>query len=79
MVGKGTSVLNVVIKKDGTVDVLGIVRSSQCADLDESAIQTLKQWRFTPGMRDGIPVDVSMKIEVNFNLGKEGFPETCGF
>jgi TonB family protein len=68
---QGTSVLNVVIKKDGTVDVLGIVRSSQCADLDESAIQTLKQWRFTPGMRDGIAVDVSMKIEVNFNLGKQ--------
>ena len=67
---QGTSVLDVVIKKDGTPDVLGIVRSAECADLDDSAIETLKQWRFKPGTRDGHPVDVRIKIEVNFNLGR---------
>ena len=36
--------------------------------LDENAIQALKQWRFRPGMRNGVPVDVSLNIEVNFNL-----------
>jgi TonB family protein len=36
--------------------------------LDENAIQALKQWRFRPGMRNGVPVDVALNIEVNFNL-----------
>ena len=36
--------------------------------LDENAIRALKQWRFRPGMRNGVPVDVALNIEVNFNL-----------
>ena len=36
--------------------------------LDQNAIQALKQWRFKPAMRDGMPVDVTLNIEVSFNL-----------
>src|SRR5262249_31337356 len=36
---QGTSVLDVVVKKDGTPDVLGIVRSAQCAAFDDTPIQ----------------------------------------
>jgi len=36
--------------------------------LDENAIQALKQWKFRPGMKNGIPVDVALNIEVNFSL-----------
>ena len=65
---EGTSVLDVVVKKDGTVDVLGVVQSAGCADLDDIAVKTVKQWRFTPGMRNGSPVDVRMNMRVNFNI-----------
>jgi protein TonB len=64
---QGTVVLEAVVKKDGTVDILRVVRSLGFG-LDENAIQALKQWRFKPGMRNGIPVDVALNIEVNFNL-----------
>ena len=64
---QGTVVLESVVKKDGTVDILRVVRSLGFG-LDENAIQALKQWRFKPGMRNGIPVDVALNIEVNFNL-----------
>ena len=66
---EGTVVLEVIIRKDGTVDVQRIVRSLGFG-LDENAIQALKQWRFRPGMRNGVPVDVSLNITVTFSLHK---------
>jgi periplasmic protein TonB len=36
--------------------------------LDENAMETVKQWRFSPAMRNGEPVAVAMSIEVSFNL-----------
>ena len=60
-------VLEAIVRRDGTVDIQRIVRSLGFG-LDENAIQALKQWRFRPGMRNGVPVDVSLNIEVNFNL-----------
>ena len=64
---QGTVVLEAIVRKDGTVDILRVVRSLGFG-LDENAIQALKQWRFRPGMRAGLPVDVALNIEVNFNL-----------
>jgi TonB family protein len=64
---QGTVVLEAIVRRDGTVDIQRVVRSLGFG-LDENAIQALKQWRFRPGMRNGVPVDVSLNIEVNFNL-----------
>ena len=64
---RGTVVLQAIIRKDGTVDIQRIVHSLGLG-LDESAITALKQWRFQPGTKNGVPVDVSLNIEVNFNL-----------
>lgn len=64
---QGTVVLEAIVRRDGTVDIQRVVRSLGFG-LDENAIQALKQWRFRPGTRNGIPVDVSLNIEVNFNL-----------
>jgi protein TonB len=64
---QGTVVLEAIVRRDGTVDIQRVVRSLGFG-LDENAIQALKQWRFRPGMRNGVAVDVSLNIEVNFNL-----------
>jgi len=64
---QGTVVLEAIVRRDGTVDIQRVVRSLGFG-LDENAIQALKQWKFRPGMRNGVPVDVSLNIEVNFNL-----------
>lgn len=64
---QGTVVLEAIVRRDGTVDILRVIRSLGFG-LDENAIQALKQWRFRPGMRNGVPVDVALNIEVNFNL-----------
>jgi periplasmic protein TonB len=37
--------------------------------LDEKAIEAVGQWRFDPGMKDGVPVTVGiLKVVVNFRL-----------
>ena len=64
---QGTVVLEAIVRSDGTVDILRVVRSLGFG-LDENAIRALKQWKFRPGMRNGQPVDVALNIEVNFNL-----------
>jgi TonB family protein len=64
---QGTVVLEAIVRRDGTVDIVRIVRSLGFG-LDQNAINALKQWRFRPGMRNGEPVDISLNIEVNFNL-----------
>jgi outer membrane biosynthesis protein TonB len=36
--------------------------------LDVNAFETVKQWRFQPGTKDGEPVAVHTAIEVSFHL-----------
>jgi TonB family protein len=63
----GTVVLDLMIREDGTPNVLRVVRSLR-SDLDENAINALEQWRLSPAMKDGMPVKVRVNVEVNFNL-----------
>ena len=65
---QGMVVLEVLVKRDGTVDVLSVISGSPL--LKENAIQAVKQWRYTPGMQNGTPVDVRLSVSVDFNLKK---------
>jgi periplasmic protein TonB len=64
---QGVVVLSAIVRKDGTIQILKVVRGLGLG-LDENAISALKQWKFRPGMKNGIPVDVALNIEVNFSL-----------
>src|SRR5262249_34349125 len=37
--------------------------------LDEGAVNSLKGWRFRPGMKDGTPVRVVITVEMSYALG----------
>ncbi|MGC1647223.1 MAG: energy transducer TonB [Candidatus Sulfotelmatobacter sp.] len=64
---QGTVVLWLVVGSDGrTHDIR--VRQSLGMGLDEKAIEAIRQWKFEPGRKDGIPVAVQVDIEVNFHL-----------
>jgi len=64
----GTVVLRCLIRKDGSVNRCEIIRGLGYG-LDQSAITTItSQWRFKPGTRQGVPVDVQANIEVSFRL-----------
>lgn len=64
---QGTVVLEAIVRKDGSVEIVRVVRSLGLG-LDESAMKALREWKFRPAMRQGVPVDVAMNIEVNFTL-----------
>ncbi len=67
---EGVVVLQVIIRKDGTVDSFKSLKSLGYG-LDESAIKTIAEsWRFQPGTLNGQPVDVVANIMVTFKLGK---------
>lgn len=64
---QGTVILETIVRRDGTVEVVRVSRSLGFG-LDDKAIEAVTKWRFRPGMRNGEAVDVALKIEVNFNL-----------
>jgi periplasmic protein TonB len=64
---QGVVVLWAIVRKDGSLEILRLVRGPGLG-LDESAINALKQWRFRPGLKDGVPVDVALNVEVSFTL-----------
>ena len=62
----GVLALRAVIRKDGSIGNLEVVRGLGYG-LDESAIDTIaKKWKFQPGTLNGVPVDVQANIEFTF-------------
>jgi TonB family protein len=66
-------------KLEGTVGLIIVVGTDQRAHdikitksldpgMDASAMNSIKTWRFQPGTKNGKPVSVQAKIEVNFHL-----------
>ncbi|HLX85144.1 MAG TPA: energy transducer TonB [Terriglobales bacterium] len=64
---QGTVVLKLVVGSDGLPRDVRVYRSLS-ADLDESAINAVKKWKFAPAMKDGKPVAVLILVEVSFHL-----------
>jgi TonB family protein len=64
---EGTVVLYAVIRKDGTVSDVRILRSVQ-NQLDESARNALLHWHFNPGTKKGSAVDLEAVVQVPFKV-----------
>src|SRR5688572_25450534 len=63
----GEVVLEIVVRRDGSVGDLKIVRGLG-GGLNERAVQAVRQWRFSPARRQGTPVDVIVEVAVEFKL-----------
>jgi TonB family protein len=64
---QGIVTLAAIIGADGRPRDLRVVRSLGMG-LDEKAMEAVRKWRFTPGMKDDHPVAVMINIEVAFRL-----------
>ena len=65
-----TLVLDAVVRRNGSVEVHGIVNDGNIPqDMVDAAASTVRQWDFEPGTLNGRPVDVSLNIEVNIDCG----------
>jgi TonB family protein len=64
---EGVVVLSVVVGGDGRTRDIKVVRGLS-PELDEAAMDAVKEWKFAPAMKEGNPVAVQIKIEINFRL-----------
>lgn len=59
--------MQAVVKADGTVGEVRVVSSlDRKFGLDDSAVKSVKEYRFTPGTKDGVAVPVLVSVEVQF-------------
>ncbi len=64
---RGSVVLSIVITDKGVVRDAKVVTGLD-KDLDKQALKAVGAWRFEPATKDGKPVAVRVKVEVDFNL-----------
>jgi TonB family protein len=62
----GAVLISVVITSKGEPDELRVIRSVD-KDVDQNAMDAVKQWRFDPATKDGKPVAVRVSIEIRFH------------
>jgi protein TonB len=63
---QGIVILETIIAKDGTVNEAKILRG--VPELDKAALDAVIQWRYTPTLLNGDPVEVVMTVTVTFSL-----------
>src|SRR5207247_10988145 len=63
----GDVVLEIVVRRDGSVGDVKVLQGLP-AGLNERAVQAVRQWRFSPAHRQGVPVDVIVEVSVEFKL-----------
>ena len=64
---QGIVLLSLVVDEDGNPQNVRVVRPLGMG-LDEKAIEAVRRYRFDPALKDGVPVPVEIKVEVNFRL-----------
>jgi TonB family protein len=64
---RGTCVLWLVIDAKGLPRDIRVTHALGMG-LDEKAIEAVRQWRFKPAIKDGVPVAVQINVEVSFRL-----------
>jgi TonB family protein len=64
---EGEVVLYAVIRRDGSVDSIQLVHGID-EQLDANAMEALSQWKFRPGAKQGMPVEVEAIVHIPFRL-----------
>ena len=64
---EGTVTLTLVVGVDQRAHDIEVIKSLD-RGLDANAIASIQTWRFQPGTKDGKPVPVRARIDVNFRL-----------
>ncbi len=63
---EGTVILEAILDRDGRIDHARVVRSIPL--LDAAALDAVRQWRYTPTVLNGQPVQVLMTVTIRFTL-----------
>ena len=63
----GTVVLELIVTPDGLPEDIKVVKSIGLG-LDNKAVEAVKKWKFAPATKDGKPVAVKIRVEVQLAL-----------
>jgi TonB family protein len=66
----GTTLVQIVVGEDGTARNINVLRPLGLG-LDEKGMESIRAWRFKPGVKDGAAVSVLASIEINFRLDRD--------
>ena len=64
---EGSVKLQAVIDETGQIGALRVISGPQ--EFQEAALQAVRQWRYRPYLKGGVPTKVHTIITVNFKLG----------
>lgn len=62
----GSVVIGLVVNSKGLPRDPRVVKGID-KDLDESAVDAVKQWRFTPAQKNGTPIAVRVSVQIQFH------------
>lgn len=65
---EGTVVLRIWVNEEGTVDSVKTQKSSGFPVLDDSAVQSVRSWKFEPAKDGEFPVPVTVDLPIRFDL-----------
>ena len=68
---EGTVLLKTLIDKNGDPVIVEVEQSSGHSLLDETALKTVRRWKFRPAQLGNIPIESSVHVPIRFEL-KEG-------
>jgi protein TonB len=66
---EATVKIDAVIDKTGSVSFARVLNADIHPDFAVAAVDAVRQWKFSPTMLNGVPVDVAMVVSVAFSLG----------
>lgn len=65
---QGLVLLEVFVSASGTAEEVKVANTSGHEILDEAALKAVRGWRFAPGLRNGRPTPMRVRVPVRFNL-----------
>ncbi len=65
---EGRVVLKVQVNAEGTVDSVAVYTSSGYQAFDDSAMTTIRNWRFAPARKAGRPMPLTVHVPVGFYI-----------
>jgi protein TonB len=65
---QGTTLLTVLVADDGRVTQVVVKESAGHPDLDQAAVDAVRQWRFEPARRGSDAVSMWVELPVDFRL-----------
>jgi TonB family protein len=62
----GTVLIGLIVRSTGDPDEVHVVRSLE-KEVDQCAVDAVKQWKFQPATKDGQRVSVKISVEIRFH------------